>query len=35
MDTIVSFDNDAERHAPWDALALDRIVGERLRSRVD
>jgi len=31
--TYVYFDNDAERHAPWDALALDRIVGERLRER--
>jgi hypothetical protein len=29
----VYFDNDAERHAPWDALALDRLVAERLRRR--
>ncbi|MBA8990704.1 uncharacterized protein YecE (DUF72 family) [Curtobacterium pusillum] len=33
-DTYVYFDNDAERHAPWDALALDRIVADRLRRRV-
>ncbi|ROP66567.1 DUF72 domain-containing protein [Curtobacterium sp. ZW137] len=32
-DTYLYFDNDAERHAPWDALALDRIVGDRLRTR--
>ncbi|MGN8050850.1 DUF72 domain-containing protein [Curtobacterium sp. 22159] len=32
-DTYVYFDNDAERHAPWDALALDRIVADRLRRR--
>jgi uncharacterized protein YecE (DUF72 family) len=32
-DTFVYFDNDAERHAPWDALALDRLVGARLRTR--
>lgn len=32
-DTYVYFDNDAERHAPWDALALDRLVGDRLRTR--
>jgi uncharacterized protein YecE (DUF72 family) len=30
-DVHVYFDNDAERHAPWDALALDRLVAERLR----
>ena len=34
-DTYVFFDNDAERHAPWDALTLDRIVASRLRRRVD
>lgn len=28
-DTYVYFDNDAERHAPWDALALERIVARR------
>ncbi|MDR6574580.1 uncharacterized protein YecE (DUF72 family) [Curtobacterium sp. 320] len=32
-DAYVYFDNDAERHAPWDALALDRIVRDRLRRR--
>jgi uncharacterized protein YecE (DUF72 family) len=31
-DVYVYFDNDAERHAPWDALRLDRIVADRLRS---
>ncbi|WP_420368048.1 DUF72 domain-containing protein [Curtobacterium sp. L1-20] len=30
-DTYVYFDNDAEQHAPWDALALDRIVRGRDR----
>lgn len=34
-DTYVFFDNDAERHAPWDALTLDRIVTSRLRRRFD
>jgi len=28
-DTYVYFDNDAERHAPWDALALQRIIDHR------
>lgn len=28
-DVYVYFDNDAERHAPWDALALERIVRRR------
>ncbi|WP_066519845.1 DUF72 domain-containing protein [Curtobacterium ammoniigenes] len=28
-DVFVYFDNDAERHAPWDALALQRIVRQR------
>jgi uncharacterized protein YecE (DUF72 family) len=32
-DVSVFFDNDAERHAPWDAMALDRIVRERLQRR--
>lgn len=32
-DVYVYFDNDAERHAPWDALALDRLVAARLRRR--
>ena len=30
-DVYVYFDNDAERHAPWDALTLDRLVAARLR----
>jgi uncharacterized protein YecE (DUF72 family) len=34
-DTYVYFDNDAEQHAPWDGLALDRIVRDRLRARAD
>jgi uncharacterized protein YecE (DUF72 family) len=34
-DTFAYFDNDAERHAPWDALALDRLVADRLRRRAD
>jgi uncharacterized protein YecE (DUF72 family) len=34
-DTFVYFDNDAERHAPWDALTLDRLVADRLRRRAD
>ncbi|MGN6409529.1 MAG: DUF72 domain-containing protein [Curtobacterium sp.] len=34
-DAYVYFDNDAERHAPWDALALDRILRDRLRGRAD
>ncbi|OII12388.1 hypothetical protein BIU96_16595 [Curtobacterium sp. MCBA15_008] len=33
-DTYVYFDNDAERHAPWDALALQRILDHR-RQRGD
>ncbi|WFR66453.1 DUF72 domain-containing protein [Curtobacterium flaccumfaciens] len=33
--TFVYFDNDAERHAPWDALTLDRIVRDRLRDGGD
>ena len=28
-DVVVYFDNDAERHAPWDALALTRLVARR------
>jgi uncharacterized protein YecE (DUF72 family) len=28
-DVVVYFDNDAERHAPWDALALMRLVARR------
>ncbi|PZF57506.1 DUF72 domain-containing protein [Curtobacterium sp. MCBD17_034] len=28
-DTFVYFDNDAERHAPWDALALDAALAAR------
>ena len=32
-DTYVYFDNDAERHAPWDALALQRILAHRRRRR--
>lgn len=32
-DTFVYFDNDAEQHAPWDALALARIVADRRRLR--
>lgn len=34
-DTFAYFDNDAERHAPWDALALDHLVADRLRRRAD
>lgn len=30
-DVFVFFDNDAERHAPWDALRLARIVAARGR----
>jgi len=32
-DTWVFFDNDADRHAPWNALALDALVADRLRRR--
>jgi len=31
-DVWVYFDNDAERHAPWDALRLARLVDDRLGS---
>ncbi len=34
-DTFVYFDNDAERHAPRDALTLDRLVADRLHRRAD
>jgi uncharacterized protein YecE (DUF72 family) len=29
-ETVVYFDNDAERHAPWDALALDAAIVRRI-----